>query len=207
MKKIEIMLAVLTVSFLFIVACGSINIEKPKNQVQWTADGWTHWKNGEYEEAEESFNNAIEVDSTYSDAYNGLGWTYLRMQMFTSSINNFNTVKMLETGTQVAYEALAGAAVSFFETDDFANSIASAKEVADNDPDYKFEFSRDKSITSFDIHLLLAMDYFESIDMTNCVKEINEMRKIVSETPDFTSNNWDEINKEIKRLAEKDPSK
>ncbi|MGQ9705960.1 MAG: tetratricopeptide repeat protein [bacterium] len=207
MKKIAIALTILIASFLFIIACGKIDVPKEWSQEQWTEEGWRLWKLGEYEDAEDAFNSAIEKDDTYSDAYNGLGWTYLKMQMLSSSIDNFNTVKMLESGTIVAYQALVGAAVSFFYTDDFENSISSAREVVDNDPNNEFVFSRDESITAFDIHLLLAMNYFETIDMANCIKEINVMRKIVGETEDFTSNNWDDINKEIKRLAEKDPSK
>jgi tetratricopeptide (TPR) repeat protein len=209
MKKITIILAILTLSFLFIVACSKIVIPEQPSQVEWTKDGWDHWKLGEYEDAEVSFNNALDIDSTYSDAYNGLGWTYIRMQKFTSSIDNFNTVKMLESGTQVAYEAFTGAAISFFMTDDFTNSIASAKMVTNMDPDnelYPFVFYRDGSISLFDVWLLLALDYFNTVDMANCIDAINNMRTIVGETSDFTSDNWDDINKEIVRLEAKDPT-
>ena len=216
MKIITIVSTILAVSALLFTACDTVTVEEQKSQVEWTEEGWNNWSAGDYESAEECFNNALEVDNSYPDAYNGLGWTYIRMQLFSTAIDNFNTVKMLviidpdnpeydEDMVKFAYESYAGSAISFFMNDDFENSIAIANyliEVTNND----FEFSRDTSITEFDIHLLLALNYVETVDMPNCVKEINAMRVNIGEQGNFNSDDWDEINQEIKRLMELDPS-
>lgn len=43
------------------------------------AEGWTAYNEGDFPAAFLHFERVIELDATFADAYNGLGWTYLSM--------------------------------------------------------------------------------------------------------------------------------
>ncbi len=62
--------------------------------------GYEHFSNGDYSEAIDSFNAAlerdVEPDSIGIKAYQGLGWTYSRVGNYSAAITNFNFLLSIE---------------------------------------------------------------------------------------------------------------
>ena len=54
-----------------------------------TEYGWDLYEEGEYENANVWFEEAVFEDINYKDGYNGLGWTYGKLAKLDSSIANF----------------------------------------------------------------------------------------------------------------------
>lgn len=63
--------------------------------------GYEHFSNGDYPEAINSFNEAlerdVEPDSIGIKAYQGLGWTYSRVGNYSAAITNFNFLLSIES--------------------------------------------------------------------------------------------------------------
>ena len=63
--------------------------------------GYEHFSNGDYPEAINSFNEAlerdVEPDAIGIKAYQGLGWTYSRVGNYSAAITNFNFLLSIES--------------------------------------------------------------------------------------------------------------
>ncbi len=67
------------------------------NVIDELAAGWTAYMDGDYYEAKDHFITVAEYDAEIADAYNGLGWTYMRMRDFPSAASQFSFVVSLAT--------------------------------------------------------------------------------------------------------------
>ena len=69
-KKLLILVG--AAAILFSLGCdGDADFVK-MSQADWTAEGWTCWKRGDYDGAESAFGNALKVDPYYAEAHGGL---------------------------------------------------------------------------------------------------------------------------------------
>ena len=46
-----------------------------------TAEGWTLFEDSRYGDAKDKFDEALALDDTYADAYNGLGWSNAKLDL------------------------------------------------------------------------------------------------------------------------------
>jgi tetratricopeptide (TPR) repeat protein len=124
-----------------------------------TAAGWALFETGEYEAAITKFNQALGLDATYSDAYNGLGWSNAKLDSLGTALNNFGECLIFNNTLADAY---AGCAPVYrdYETEPahFDSAIAAASEALTLEDEYSF--SHDTSFDWRDLHLIIAQSHY-----------------------------------------------
>lgn len=144
-----------------------------------TAAGWALFEQGEYEAAIEKFNEAIDLDATYADAYNGLGWSNAKLDLLTLALHNFglciindNSLADPYAGCTPVYRDYEFPAAAFAEdtTAHFDSALASAQQALSRDAGY--EFSHDQSFDYQDLHLIMAQSYFGKGDFLSAKAEV-----------------------------------
>ena len=128
----------------------------PNNEQSLTAQGWSAWELGDYETAQSLFNDALNFDVNYADAFNGLGWTALRQGELQTAVNRFETAISKGLVTQ---DARVGALAVFRDLPgQLPKAMNYGVSVLENDPQY--EFSHDPTINVDVVRLMLAQVFF-----------------------------------------------
>ncbi len=122
---------------------------------QLVAEGWTAYLSRSYGVASSKFSQALAINGNLVDAYNGSGWSLAKLNLPDSAVTQFN--KGLNRDTANA-EIRAGLAFVDNALKLYTQSITLATAVLQAKPSWVF--SRDNSVNSQDLHLLLAEDYF-----------------------------------------------
>ena len=159
MKRYTIFLFLI---FLLCTACG--NREDSRNLMgSWnelasvvTEEGWTQYTNGEYAQALDQFDLALEFNPDYADAYNGQGWSYTRLDSLNEAIGCFDLA--LEKGADAPTDALVGKAALCLRMADFENAVVYANRALEADSLYVFQ--HDPNVHWKTVHLILAQAYY-----------------------------------------------
>lgn len=141
MKKIRLLLL-----FALIIAGGCTGWA-----VDSTEEGWDAFEDGDFDQARESFEDAISWAPSYADAHNGLGWCDLLEDELTDALENFD--EALENDPDLT-DASAGAALAATEKGYHEDAVDYADDVIDSDQNY--EFSHYTAVDIFDIRLAKA---------------------------------------------------
>ena len=64
----------------------------PNTAAEYTDRGWERFEEAHFSDALNDFNDAILLDTTYGEAYNGLGWTRLSQAPSVNSILPFGPI-------------------------------------------------------------------------------------------------------------------
>ena len=127
-----------------------------------TAAGWALFEKGEYEAAMTKFNQALALDATYSDAYNGLGWSNAKLDSLGEALGSFGECLILN-GTLA--DAYAGCAPVYrdYETEPahFDSAIAAASQALILEATYAF--GHDTSSNPFDwrdLRIIIAQSHY-----------------------------------------------
>jgi tetratricopeptide (TPR) repeat protein len=202
MKIIHLLfVAMILASFVFI-GCEATPVVTPTSQQEFTDAGWQAWAERQYTNAHEMFQNAYKIDATYADAYNGDAWTYFREEDLQAAFNKFMQAQYMDNAL---LDSFAGNSAVLLYMGYFNDSALYGTYVSDNAGD-NYTFARDVAVTSFDVYMVLALDYFGLADSVNCCVQINNMRRIIGEPTNFGSGDWNAIATEIDRLSDLDPS-
>jgi tetratricopeptide (TPR) repeat protein len=193
--------AMILASFVFI-GCETTPVITPTSQQEFTEAGWQAWANGQYISAHEMFQNAYKMDDTYADAYNGDAWTYFREENLPTAFNKFMKAQYQDTSL---LDSFVGNSAVLLYMGYFNDSVLYGTYVSDNAGD-NYTFPRDPKVTSFDVYMVLALDYFGLGNAPSCCAQINNMRRIIGEPTDYSSSDWQAIAAEIDRLSGLDPS-
>ena len=130
--------------------------------------GWAVIDDGDYTNALTQFQDALALDPENPDAYNGIGWIFVKMNEPDSAINYFTTgLGLAVPGTQQQLEIYTGRAYSYHASNQYLSSIDDCNEVLAADS--AFVFSRDTTITANTVATLLAANYFGVGDYTNAL--------------------------------------
>lgn len=120
-------------------------------------EGWQLFSEGRYTEAISKFNQATDEDSDLATAYDGLGWTYARMDMLQSSVDNFTFVlSVLVDPSQDTYAGASMTHLAMKNYEDASNMSNWALEVYGN----QYEFRYDKDVTDVTLRLVRATSRF-----------------------------------------------
>jgi tetratricopeptide (TPR) repeat protein len=138
-----------------LLGCNVNDSTTPKTAQEFIDEGWTQYTQHNYRAALDQFNQAITTDGSVADAYNGAGWSEARLDQLSGAVSSFTTG--LEKNSTDA-EIMAGLAWTYNAEKNYGQSEAMATAVLAADS--AFVFSRDNSLTSVDLHFLLAEDYF-----------------------------------------------
>lgn len=124
------------------------------NQFSLTMLGWESFELQDYAAAISYFTQAKSI-ADYTDAYNGLGWGYIRVDSIQNALLNFNSSITLDS---LNIDAYAGRSSVNLYLNRYTSAINDANNVISYDEFYVF--SHDTTISYKDIRLILAQSYF-----------------------------------------------
>lgn len=205
-KKLLILVG--AAAIMFSLGCDDGETTPAMSQADWTAEGWTCWKRGDYDGATAAFGNALKVDPYYAEAHGGLGWTYMRMQNLEEAINTFEDAILVAEQAPLKVRQLIymGTATAYQANDDYLISAQRGRYMINALDGHNFTFGPDNKVTGYDLYIILALDYYGLGQADNCVWAINQMRGMVQEPKTYKFTNWKNVTTEIERLIGKDPS-
>jgi hypothetical protein len=211
-SKYMIIAAVVALVFMVGVACEKEEESNAKSQADWCTDGWTALASGHLTDAEYLFGNAIKVDPYYAEARGGLGWTYIRQHDPVSAENVFEDAVLIaqQPGTPLKAKQIVylGACQAYNAGENLAYSAENGRYMANNLKDEGFFLPKQKLVNTYDLYVLLCLDYFGLGDEDNTVWAINKARAycpIGGYPATYTFNGWENAATEIGRLAAQDP--
>ena len=121
--------------------------------------GWIYFETGEYLNAIDDFNSALTKDASASEAYSGIGWSRIRLDMIDDARASFLTAL---DGNYAGKELLAGLAAISLANEEYAAAIGYAESILNIDPDWIFE--HDNTVDYKDVWLVVAIAYFHEGD-------------------------------------------
>jgi hypothetical protein len=193
--------AMILASFVFI-GCEATPVVSPTSQQEFAEAGWQAWAANQFVSAHEMFGNSYKMDDSYADAYNGDAWTYFREEDLPTAFSKFMRAQYIDNTLLDSY---VGNSAVLLYMGYFSDSALYGTYVSDNAGD-NYTFIRDASVTSYDVYMVLALDYFGLGNAASCCSHINNMRRIIGEPTNFSSADWVAIGNEIDRLSGLDPS-
>ena len=107
MRRLAEFLMPFIILSLVLIGCDKKSDDIPTSPVTLQSlidEGFRYYQEGEYSEAITRFQEALERDVDPDNslrAYQGLGWTYARIERYASSVNNFSfllSAEALESG-------------------------------------------------------------------------------------------------------------
>jgi len=155
-------LPMLSTLALLLASCsggGTSDPPPPPTAAQLIAEGWQAFGLRNYQAASGKFSAAIAADAAIQDAYNGAGWSEARLNNLAAAATQFTGGRALDTNT---VDLLAGLSVVENARKQYLLSAQlGANALGKNTA---WVFSRDTSINSTDLRLILAEDYFALSD-------------------------------------------
>ncbi len=163
------MLLVAALGMALLIGCGSDDSEaptQPTTAAGLTQQGWAQFEAGNYSGARESFVAAIGLNASYGEAYNGRGWSAMKLRSYAEALGAFDGA--LEHGLGTA-DPLVGRAivVRALEPESHQAVIDDASGALALDPDY--HFAHDAEVDWQDVRLLMAHAFFglQAYDQAN----------------------------------------
>jgi tetratricopeptide (TPR) repeat protein len=220
MRELRVILAVFVLVALASVflGCEEEEFEEPPSQADWTRMGWDAWTTGDFDNAIRYFGNAIKVDENYMPAFNGLGWTFMRLQDTATSVNYFED-GVLYGAAYADSDAdkrglYVGLTYALEAADDFGGAIAAGETYLAMDPPPEspgdnrgtWKHPYDERLTAYDAYIILAVCYFAKGYPNKCVDTVHYMQRKINETPEYQFTNWSALAAKIEDMADKDPS-
>jgi tetratricopeptide (TPR) repeat protein len=143
-----------------------------------TEEGWALYEDGEYGAAVVKFFGATELDASYRDAYNGLGWTYGKMDSLEKAVTNF---EICISNGDTRPDPRAGKAPVCRDLDppEYEEAISAADAALSLDADFVFEHYEDFNWR--DLRIIKAQCYFALQEYAEAVNEIEALGGSVSD--------------------------
>ena len=157
-----IMLLALTV--LLSSACRDKIIPETPDYVEY---GWELMADSTYQAAIEQFQAGVDLDPTYADGWNGLGWAYSKLGDAVPSAEQFTTAINKQDTSIVATEAWAGRSFAKLALGEFITTVSDAKEALALTPDWIFR--RNPTITSDHVTLTAATAFYGLAEYDSCL--------------------------------------
>jgi tetratricopeptide (TPR) repeat protein len=129
-----------------------------KEALDFTQDGWESMDEGRYSDAVVDFRKASELEPTLTDAWNGLGWAYARLDSPGISVGYFNTGEGFNDQSVIGTEILAGRSFSNLALGEYLLAINDADGALDRSPNWVFR--RDPAITFKQLILTVATAHY-----------------------------------------------
>ncbi len=170
MKYFYKLLLLVSISLAFF-ACETSNGTDPDLTAdELTQQGWDKFETGDYSEALDNFEKAIEKDNQFTDAHNGAGWASGRLTLLSDGASFFNNCLSLEPNYTDAIAGLAfikNAQKEYQQAINMANNLLSV--------DDQWVFGHDTDINYRDLHLVLAECYFAILDFQNALNQVQKL--------------------------------
>jgi len=132
-----------------------------------TSKGWKAYSAKSYTTALSDFSQALALDNSYSDAYNGEGWSYARLGNPDSALTAFTAGRSRDAASA---DMRAGAAFVYNALKSYTLSLEQDTALLRISPSWKF--SHDTAVNYLDLHLLAAENYFALENFTASLAEV-----------------------------------
>jgi tetratricopeptide (TPR) repeat protein len=159
-------------SLALISGCGGGGGGGGPDAASLTAEGWERYEDGDYDGAIEKFDDAIDADANYRDAYNGLGWSYGKLDSLAEAVAAFD---LCISKGDTRPDPYAGKAPVCRDLDppEFADAISAAATALSKDSDFEFEHYDDFNWR--DLRIIKAQCYFALLQYSQAVAEIDAL--------------------------------
>jgi len=167
-----------------------------------TENGWKEFALGNYAQAIDSFHLATQTNSLYIDAFNGLGWTYARMDSLEKALYYLTVCMVSADNEQVYKDARAGRSFVNLALNEYVKAIEDVDAVILEQFEYYYNykdyaFRHDASISSSDLVLVVAESYFMVGNYPACYEALFWIDDSIEET-----NNPEELAMIIEQLKQ-----
>lgn len=198
--------------------------ESPENSYIYGQIAFAHLFLSQYEESQTNFTEAIQIDSTISDYYNGRGLTKAYIGDVYGAIEDFTKSIKLDPKFPHAYLNRGSAYTSIEKIDSAIADLNIALELDKENPDINFQLARllyknkeltesinqynkaeKKGLKSEELYLSRASVYYKLKDLESAIKDYTTIIKKNPKHTDALNNRavlYDEMGKN--KLAEKD---
>jgi tetratricopeptide (TPR) repeat protein len=177
MKFYKPIVICVTTIFMFVSSCKQTddtvtNTSDPVTKaVKLTSDGWKAFEQKDYPKAAGLFQEALDNNNLYTDAYTGLGWTYGRQNLFDEAKRNFDIALGLDNTLVDAY---AGRSFVSIALEKYQEAITAVSIVEQRGTVF-YVFRHDGNISINDLKLVKAQSYFMLGDYSSALSIIDEL--------------------------------
>jgi tetratricopeptide (TPR) repeat protein len=135
-----------------------------------TAQGWVMYEAGNFSGAVGKFIRATQLDANYADAYNGLGWSYGKLDSLARAVEDFRQAILKGMTTADPY---AGRAPAYRDVNPpkYRRAIVVADSALAKSPAYVF--SHHAAFDYRDLHLINAQSHFGLKEYTEAKAEVD----------------------------------
>lgn len=171
------LLLVTILAILNLSGCSSDSDPNTPSAVNYTEQGWRHYKSGNYAQALLSFERALNFDEELADAHNGVGWSHLSLALNPPLAQEaFQNAVQLDASNADAWVGLANILyLRNKETNDFRAAIRALDNALQGDAQYLFRHDYDSKA---DLYALKASCYFYLGEQQSAEIEINKALQI-----------------------------
>ena len=156
MKTKIIILIIVILSFF---SCEDNGGEPEVTAEELIISGWAKFESADYSSAINDFNSAITKDASAFEAYSGIGWSQIYLDLIDDAEANYLTAL---NGNYAGKELLAGLAAISLANEEYTAAIGYAESVLNIDPDWVFE--HDNTVDYKDVWFVVAIAYFHEGD-------------------------------------------
>jgi len=187
----------LSAIFGFFSGCGKKNggTDPPVVDIdQLLKDGWAAFESQDYSTALEAFDAVINEERDNTDAYNGLGWSFLLLDKLDDASTSFDA-----GGTKpgASADVFAGNAFTLNALKKYDRSIVEISKASTKAPDWSFIHKPGLDIN--DLQVLLAENYFLLGKFTESLSAILKLNSGFTADPE-TLDGQTSMAQEIERL-------
>ncbi len=173
--------SILSVSLLVLITGGCRTPVEPETP-DYVEYGWELMADTSYRAAIVQFEAGVrtEMDPSYADGWNGLGWAYARLGAADTSNLRFITASTVSdtssdtSAVAVATEILAGRSFARLALGQFSGAVSDAKGALALTPD-DWEFRRDKTVTYRHLYLTAATGFYGWGKFDSCLVWVRKL--------------------------------
>lgn len=198
MRICNIVLSVFIVSALLVFTTGcdesSEDVPTSFNNIEnYMEEGWDYYQNGQYENAISSFNNVLQRQADYLNAYVGIGWAHYKLGNLDETASNFAFVVSLakiQDKQDALAEAYAGLSLTGVQRKIMAeaeNDMVTMVDVTNNEiaqygkllteiePDYQHAYDPEE-INGSNIQMEMAKAYYSIKYFYDAIWTVDQMQ-------------------------------
>jgi len=158
--------SVLILSLLALIAGGCRTLVEPETP-DYVEYGWELMADTSYRAAILQFESGTELDASYADGWNGLGWAYAQLGAADTSELRFRTAANKSDTTIVGTEILAGRSFARLALGQFSGAVSDADSALSLTPAWIFR--RDATVTYQHLYLTVATGYYGQGEFDSCL--------------------------------------
>jgi tetratricopeptide (TPR) repeat protein len=153
-----------------LVGCSLGGSEDGETPGSLAGQGWSAFEAGYYARARDRFEDALDLDAHWADAYNGLGWSLAKLDDLDGAVENFDAALDEDESLR---DPLAGKAIVCVDSDQSEEAVSAAVALLAADAGYVF--SHDPSVSAADIRMVKAKAHCNLGQFAEALHEVQEI--------------------------------